>query len=345
MIAPQVTLTRIIGSANGCQAYAKISEAFRQGRKLAELPNDHPACRLKHIWHQLSRTEDCILMVDGDKIYMPADARKDTLQQLHNGHCGYVKTLETACSLYYWPTVKHDIRVMIDNCEACQKLLPSKPLEPLITTTATFPMEMISINLFHVGNKMYMVTADRFSGYIWVDLLRTRARRPSRRDKITRVFGIPLTCRMDGGPQFRGPFHTYCQAQGIRHETSSPYNPRSNGHAEAAVKSAKHLLLKTGPAEFPAALAAWRNTSRNDKPSPNELLFGRKIRDTKAIALSQINHHTETVTRSPEIPRQQNSEDPEIPHVSKIPKTRNRPSSRETQCAYRTRLPNNGISR
>ena len=244
--------TRIIESANGCQAYAKISEALRQGRKLAELPNDHPTRRLKNVWHQLLRTEDGVLMVDRDKIYMPADARKDTLQQLFKGHCGYGKTLETALSLYYRLTMKHNIRVMIDNCEA----LPSKPLEPLITTTATFPMEMISMDFFHVGNKTYMMTADRFSGYIWVDLLRDTSMKAvtAAIDKITRVFGIPLTCRTDGGPQFRGPFGAYCQAQGIRHETSSPYNPRSNGHTEVAVKSAKHLLLKTGPAEFPAAL-------------------------------------------------------------------------------------------
>ena len=106
--------------------------------------------------------------------------------------------------------------------------------------------------------------------------------------KITRVFGVPLSCRTDGGPQFREPFEAYCRSQGIKHETSSPYNPRSNGHAEAAVKAAKHLILKTSPAEFEEALTAWRNTARVDKPSPSEMLFGRKIRDVKAMALSHI---------------------------------------------------------
>ena len=107
-------------------------------------------------------------------------------------------------------------------------------------------------------------------------------------DKITRIFGVPLVCRTDGGPQFRGPFKNYCLQRGIVHETSSPYNPRSNGHAEAAVKAAKYLLLKTKPSEFSSALAAWRNTAREDKPSPNELMFCRKIRDGKAVLESQL---------------------------------------------------------
>ena len=159
-------------------------------------------------------------------------------------------------------------------------------------------MEKISINIFYVGNKNYMVTVDRYSGYYWVDLLRDLSTKAvtAAIDKITRVFGIPLSCRTDGGPQFRGPFDAYCTKQGITHETSSPYNPRSNGHAEAAVKSAKHLLLKTSPADFPAAIAAWRNTARNDKPSPNELFLGRKIRDRKPVALSHINRGGDAAT-------------------------------------------------
>ena len=101
-----------------------------------------------------------------------------------------------------------------------------------------------------------------------------------------------MTCRTDGGPQFRGPFKEYCDRKGILHELSSPYNPRSNGHAEAAVKAAKHLVIKTTPSTFQEALAAWRNTARQDKPCPNEMFFHRKIRDEKPI--TNTNLHPET---------------------------------------------------
>ena len=146
-------------------------------------------------------------------------------------------------------------------------------------------MEMISIDLFHVGHKNFVVIADRFSGYIWVEQLRDLSTKAITKimNVITSTYGILISCRTDGGPQFRGSFKEYCDEKGIIHEILSPYNPQSNGHAEAAVKTAKHLLIKTTATTFPKALAAWRGTARKDKPRPNELFFGRKIRDKKAI--------------------------------------------------------------
>ena len=173
-------------------------------------------------------------------------------------------------------------------------------------------MEQVSIDLFHLGKKNFMVTVDRFSGYLWVDLLRELSTKAvtDALGRITRIFGIPLFCRTDGGPQFRGPFDRYCEAQGITHETSSPYHPQSNGHAEAAVKTAKHLLIKAPGDAFPKALAAWRNTAREDRPSPNEMFMGRKIRDLRPITTTLLNmhdssadfdtgHHTQPPSRLP----------------------------------------------
>ena len=288
--APESTLNKITDSCQSDSAYRQIVEAFKQERKLADLPESHPACRLKQVWDRLSLEENGIIVVDGNKLYLPPSSRKDALSQLHDGHCGYAKMLKTARTIYFWPSMKHDIRSIVDNCEPCQRLQPSKPVEPFITTNASFPMEQISIDLFHVAGKTYMVTADRFSGYLWVDLLRKQNTQAVTDvvDKITRIFGVPLRCRTDGGPQFRGPFNDYCKAKGIVHETSSPYNPQSNGHAEAGVKIAKHLLLKSSASNFPTALAAWRNTDRENKPSPNELMFYRKIRDGKPIMNSHL---------------------------------------------------------
>ena len=42
------------------------------------------------------------------------------------------------------------IKQKIDKCEPCQSLKPSLPKEPLIHTTASFPMESASADLFHV---------------------------------------------------------------------------------------------------------------------------------------------------------------------------------------------------
>ena len=298
ILAPADTIKQLRDAANQTQ-YAQIVDAFSQQKALSDLPEDHPARRLRQVWDQLSLTQEGLLIIDGTKLYVPPDARKGILAKLHEGHCGYSKTLQTARALYFWPSMKHDIRNQVDKCESCQQLRPSKPMEPLITTVADFPMEKISIDLFKAKGKNYMVTADRYSGYIWVDHLPARDTKTitSNIDRITRIFGVPLTCRTDGGPQFRGPFKQYCKSKGIVHETSSPYHPMSNGHAEAAVKTAKYLLLKTTPSEFPTALAAWRNTDREDKPSPNEMMFHRKIRDGKPILKSQLNSNKHLIAK------------------------------------------------
>lgn len=56
--------------------------------------------------------------------------------------------------------------------------------------------------------------------------------------------GFPRRVKSDGGPQFRQKFSDLCTELNIIHEVSSPYNPRSNGLVEAAVKQVKGLLKK-----------------------------------------------------------------------------------------------------
>ena len=196
-------------------------------RELNNLPEDHPARRLKQVWGRISLSNDGVLTVDGDKLYLPPGARKTALHQLHESHCGYGKTLQTVRSLYYWPSMKYGIRNIVDNCEACQQLKPSKPFEPPISTSANFPMEQVSIDLMHVNGKIYMVTVDRYTGYIWVELLRSLHTKAVTDvlEKIMRVFGVPVTCMTDGGPQFRGPFNVYCKQKGIVHETLTTQDP------------------------------------------------------------------------------------------------------------------------
>ena len=84
-----------------------------------------------------------------------------------------------------------------------------------------------------------------------------------------------------------------------RHELSSPYNPESNGLAEAAVKSLKGIVLRcTERGEnIHQAIAAWRNTARQDGSSPAQLFFGRRQR----LGLPLLAQHLEeTHLRDPD---------------------------------------------
>ena len=53
----------------------------------------------------------------------------------------------------------------------------------------------------------------------------------------------------------------FCDRHGIKHELSSPYNPESNGLAEAAVKNIKAIITRCSKEgeNIKLAIAAWRN--------------------------------------------------------------------------------------
>ena len=66
-------------------------------------------------------------------------------------------------------------------------------------------------------------------------------------------------------------------AYGFKHTTSSPFHPKGNGRAEAAVKVAKSMLKKAD--DFHSALLLYRNTPpRGHTYSPAQRMFLRRTR-------------------------------------------------------------------
>ncbi|XP_045102655.1 uncharacterized protein LOC123499099 [Portunus trituberculatus] len=67
---------------------------------------------------------------------------------------------------------------------------------------------------------------------------------------------------------------------GVRHDTSTPHYPQSNGHAESAVKAVKHFIQKVAPSgnidceAFDRGLLELRNTPNQTGRSPAQVLNG-----------------------------------------------------------------------
>ena len=145
-----------------------------------------------------------------------------------------------------------------------------------------YPMQHVGLDLFSFGKKQHLICVFHCSGYPLYSPLCSLSS-----DSISsiltswfNILGWPSSMRSDGGPQFRGPFSSFCSRHGISHELSAPYNPKSNGLAEAGVKSVKNILRKcheTG-SNPNTVLYKWRNVPRSDGYSPAQLLFGRRQR-------------------------------------------------------------------
>ena len=94
------------------------------------------------------------------------------------------------------------------------------------------------------------------------------------------IFGIPDVIVSDNDPQFTlHEFRVFCDQNGIRHKTSPPYHPATNGQVERMVQELKKAL-KTRPPNVPIAvqlskfLFAYRSTPHSTtKESPASLMF------------------------------------------------------------------------
>ncbi|TRY80553.1 hypothetical protein TCAL_13617, partial [Tigriopus californicus] len=134
-----------------------------------------------------------------------------------------------------------------------------------------------------IGGKHYCILVDRFSN--WPAVFPLRSLDTSTLLKHLQEWflnwGIPTEIRSDGGPQFRSQFSEFCILNNIHHTSSSPYNPRSNGHAEFAVKQMKNLLSKSSTwNDFRERLREFRNTPNNSGFSPAHWVFFRPQKTT-----------------------------------------------------------------
>ncbi len=100
---------------------------------------------------------------------------------------------------------------------------------------------------------------------------------------IFATFGLPEVLVSDNGPNFKSAeFELFLRRNGIRHKTSPPYHPATNGLAERAVQTVKNGLKMTHGSlqdRLSWFLFTYRNMPQSTTGvSPAELLLGRRLR-------------------------------------------------------------------
>ena len=105
----------------------------------------------------------------------------------------------------------------------------------------------------------------------------------SLRDRLINLFsieGYPDEIVSDNGPPFQSKeFAKFLSGLGIKHTTSSPGYPRSNGFIERHIQTVKNMLSKSSNTRsFQEVLADLRTTRiGTGLPSPAEILHGRNL--------------------------------------------------------------------
>lgn len=113
--------------------------------------------------------------------------------------------------------------------------------------------------------------------------------------------GLPERIISDNGPQFSSEeFQQFCAKNGIKHRTSAPYKPSTNGQAErvvqilkSAIKQAK-ITKENVDAVIARYLLVYRNTPHTTTgESPAMLLMKRRLRTRLDLIKPSLRSHVE----------------------------------------------------
>lgn len=153
------------------------------------------------------------------------------------------------------------------------------------------PLERVHMDLAGPvwGNKNFLVLVDAYSHFPWVYVLTsiTSATIIDRLKEIFSTFGAPNTIVSDNGRQLiSSEMECYLAEEGIKHITSPPYHPSSNGLAERFIRTMKvgvNKLLEEGKDLKTALRIILREYRASPHPdfdnqSPAYLFFHREMR-------------------------------------------------------------------
>ena len=145
------------------------------------------------------------------------------------------------------------------------------------------PWQKLGMDFFDLKGKCYILICDYFSKFPFMFSCKTSW--GSLKDRLIDLFsneGFPKEIISDNGSPFNSQeFADYLSSHGVKHTTSSPHYPQSNGFIERHIQTVKNLLYKAmdaGTRSFQEVLSELRATKiGNDLPSPAEILHGRSL--------------------------------------------------------------------
>ena len=181
----------------------------------------------------------------------------------------------------YWTGIDADIEDYTKQCQECIKRsqVAKEPLQPHDIPEG--PWRKLGIDYFAFDGNSYVLICDRFSKFPF--LYRAKTSFWSLSNHLIDLFsieGYPDEIVSDNGPPIQSKeFAKFLSGLGIKHTTSSPGCPHSNGFIEWHIQMVKNMLSKSSNTRsFQEVLADLRTTRiGTGLPSPAEILHGRNL--------------------------------------------------------------------
>ena len=245
------------------------------------------------------------LVLKGQQILIPSNARLPILQTLHVPHLGIVNTMALARAHVHWPGIGQDITRTVASCRACQENQPRQRKEPLMPIDPpSRPWQNVGTDLFYYKEKTYLIICDYYSKFPFIYLMPNPVTSRAIIERLKTLFsehGIPDKLISDNGGHYSSEaFKTFILQWDFIHLTSSPYHPQCNGFAERMIQTVKDRMKKS--TDVPKALLLLRATPvRGSDKSPAELLFNRNISTPLPSVYDTHQPHVDLLERNSEV--------------------------------------------
>ena len=246
---------------------------------------------------ELNVHQGCILW--GNRVVIPDSLRENVLNEIHSGHVGVVKMKSLSRTYVWWPGLDKDIEKLCKTCAGCSYVKNAPPRSQVHPWSwPSSPWYRLHIDFAGpFKGAMFLIVVDAYSK--WPEVFHMQSTTTTTTINVLRTpfarQGIPCEIVSDNGPQFRSEeFKAFMDANAIRHMTSAPFHPRTNGQAERFVQSFKNAIKSSNPdltlnQKLNAFLCKYRITPHaTTNESPSMLLYGRNSRTRIDILKPEI---------------------------------------------------------
>jgi len=243
-------------------------------------------------------------------LVLPTTYAQEVIRMVHDlpsgGHMGARKSYDRLRAIYYFPKMWRKVKRYVKCCRQCQVTAPRRaherqPLQP-IEIMRTHPFDDLSIDVMGGdlarttrGNRYLLVIVCNVSKWVHAVPMRN-LRAETVADKLIEFFaisGLPRIIRSDNMAGFRSQLMTKLRERlNIQANFSAPFHFQSHGGVERANLTIETMLrkfliehAKNWDLLLPFLMFALRETVHSGtKFSPNELVFGRKLRGLLEVA-------------------------------------------------------------
>jgi transposase InsO family protein len=197
------------------------------------------------------------------RILVPPSLREPLIRQHHIDlqHVSHPKVLTSLARYYFWPTMKADVRRVVDDCELCENEKAKRRLAHGLFSSDTtakprsrYSMDFQGQGLASTGETEALAIIDSFTKVVILIPLPDRQAPtlvPKLLDAIYFTRGSPDVIHSDDAPEFLSELMSSIAAiTGTRRTTTCGHNPQSNGEIESWWRFWNRAMKFLSPSDY-----------------------------------------------------------------------------------------------